>query len=381
MPFPIPADDLAPALRPFSRATTLPAQAFTCPEVYAAEGRLLFEGGWLCAGRVDQVANPGDLRPLDLLGDRLVLVRGLDERVRVLSRICRHRGAELLREAGNARSFSCPYHAWTYDLEGRLRGAPMMSGGLDRDAWRLPEVRSEIWEGWVFVNFDGAADPLGPQLAPLSASLVEYGLADLVAVHTATYASPFNWKVLVDNFMEAYHHVSTHRDSLEPIFPAARSRVPDNEGPYSVLHMPTRPELEAEPLTAAVVYPFHLFAPSAEGMAWYQLLPQRHDDFELRIFNCVPKQHLASEEGRESLAALQALTRRIHEEDIGACEATFAGLQSRSFERGPLGPLERSIWQFNQWWISKLGLEVGTGNRARRPARGALPAAAAESSK
>lgn len=351
------ADVLEPALRPLGRATTLPAAAFTSPAVYRDEVQRIFEHAWLCAGRVDQVPNPGDHRPIDLLGDKLVVVRGLDERVRVLSRVCRHRAAELISEAGNARSFRCPYHAWTYDLEGRLRGAPHMNGAenFDRATCRLPEVRSEIWEGWIFVNFDASAEPLGPQLAPLSAALASHRMSEMVAVETAVYPSAFNWKVLVDNFMEAYHHIATHRDTLEPVFPATASHVPDNQGPYALLEMPTRDDTTGfDPLNAAVVFPFHLFAPSGDGMAWYQLLPTAWNFFELRIYTCIRPEVLEDPAHGEGLASHQELIRHIHEQDIGACEAVFSGLQARSFDMGPLAPLEKTIWQFNQWWIDRM---------------------------
>ena len=348
-------ESLVGARRPFDEATALPGAAFTSARLYDAERTRLFEHGWLCAGRVDQVPAPGDVFPIDLLGDKLLLAHGEDGRVRVLSRVCRHRGAELVSEPGNTRSLQCPYHSWSYDLEGRLRGAPLMKErpGFDRDAHRLPELRSEIWEGWVFVNADAEAEPLGPQLAPLSAALAPFRMAEQVAMHTATYASAFNWKVLVDNFMEAYHHIATHRDTLEPIFPAAASSVPDNDGPYSLLRMPTGND-DGHELVAAVVYPFHLFAPSAQGLTWYQLLPHAVDRFELRIYSCFPRELHDDAARADELRGFQALTRTIHEQDIGACEATFAGLGARSYEPGPLAPLEKAIWQFNQWWIERM---------------------------
>ncbi|MCR9095213.1 MAG: aromatic ring-hydroxylating dioxygenase subunit alpha [bacterium] len=358
--------DFASALAPLGEATTLPARAYTDEAIYAEEVERLFRGEWLCAGRVEQVANPGDYLSLDLLGDRLVVVRDKTGGIRVLSRICRHRAAELVNGSGNTRSFQCPYHLWTYGLDGELIGAPHMEAvpGFDASTCALPEIRSEIWEGFVFVNLDGEAEPLGPRLAPLSTLLADYRIGELVAEETATFDSPFNWKVLVDNFMEAYHHIATHADTLQPILPATRSHVTDSEGPYSVLVMPTNEDGEAimpkqslpglsdeeQPgLIAAVVFPFHLFAPGPNSMAWYQFLPESVDRFTLRIYDCVPKD--LSEEAR---AQSHAILKVIHEQDIGACEAVMAGLTSGRFERGPLALLEKSIWQFNQWWCERM---------------------------
>ncbi len=371
----LPTDRTEGARRPLGDATTLPAEAFRAPEIYADECERIFAGGWLCAGRLEQVPNRGDYRALDLLDDRLVMVRGDDDVVRVLSRICRHRGAELVSGTGTTRSLSCPYHAWTYRLDGRLLGAPHMDGAtsFDRAHCRLPEIRSEVWEGFVFVNLDGQADALAPQLAGLSALLAPYRMADMVAVETATFPSPFNWKVLVDNFMEAYHHIATHRDTLEPIFPAALSHTPDNDGPWSALFMPGReggpePAMPASPLplvgplddaqqeqlVAAVVYPFHLFAPGAHALTWYQLFPESVDRFTLQVYSCFPREVVDDPDLREAARGFQELTKVIHLQDIGACEATWSGLGARSYDTGWLSPLEKPIWQFNQWWLERM---------------------------
>jgi phenylpropionate dioxygenase-like ring-hydroxylating dioxygenase large terminal subunit len=366
------AGRLASAREPLGRATTLPAEAFTSPEVYALEVERILSREWLCAGRADQVPEPGDYLSLDLLGEKLLVVRGGDGRIRALSRVCRHRGAVLVNGAGNARSFQCPYHAWTYRLDGRLVGAPYMEGaeGFDRSTCRLPEIRSELWQGWIFVNLDADAPPLAPRLEPLAEQLEGYRMSEMVAVQTAVFDSPFNWKVLVDNFMEAYHHIAIHRDTFEPVFPAERSYTPEASGPYSLLVMPGEPgpedaepglpvigDLDAEQrsrLVATVVFPFHLFAPSAELLTWYQLLPLSVDRFELRIYTCVPRAVLEDPRHRQTLEGIQAFVRHIHEQDIQACEATWAGLGAPSYAGGVLAPLEKSIWQFNQWWIERM---------------------------
>ncbi len=367
---------LAQTRQPLERATTLPAEAFTSQSVYEGEIERIFLREWLCAGRIDQIPDAGDYFTLDLLGDKLVVVRGTDEQIRVLSRVCRHRAAEVVRGAGNTRSFRCPYHAWTYHLDGSLAGAPYMDGaaGFDRKTCRLPELRSELWEGWIFVNFDPDATPLGPRLTPLSRTLANYRMSEMIAVETATFDSPFNWKVLVDNFMEAYHHIAIHHDTFEPIHPAALSHSPDNEGPYALLFMPptqtpvpgadnplgnlprhgSLAEDEIGTLVAAAVFPFHLFAPSGDSLAWYQILPQTFDRFTLRIFSCFPRAALENAEFEDSVRMLQEFTKVVHHQDIQACETTWAGLNSRSFTQGRLSRLEKPIWQFNQWWLERM---------------------------
>ena len=368
---------LAAAREPLERATTLPAAAFTSRDVYDLEVERIFRKEWLCVGRADQIPAAGDYFTLDLLGDKLVVVRGSDDEARVLSRVCRHRAADVAKGTGNTRSFQCPYHAWTYRLDGELVGAPYMEDveDFDRENFRLPEVRSEIWEGWIFVNFDARAESLERQLAPLSKIFAHYRMSEMVVVDELTFDSPFNWKVLVDNFMEAYHHIAIHRDTFEPIFPAALSHTPDNDGPYAVLVMPEKEGLEhsdetpvgalpafgnlsdeeKDRLIVAAVFPFHLFGPTAESLVWYQIVPHRFDHFTLRIHTCCPRTTREDASFEPALDGLKEFLRIIHHQDIEACEAVWAGLSDRSFESGRLSILEKPIWQFNQWWLDRMG--------------------------
>ena len=128
------------------------------------------------------------------------------------------------------------------------------------------------------------------------------------------------------------------------------ARAPD--GPLPLVGPLDR--AEQQQLLAAVVYPFHLFAPGPTSVAWYQLFPTSHDHFELRIYNCFARDALDSKNGRAAIAGHHALVRTVHEQDIEACEMTWSGLQARSFDAGVLAPLEKPLWRFNQWWIEKM---------------------------
>src|SRR5262245_45407552 len=162
----------------------LPPACYTSLEFYARETERIFRRDWLYIGRADEVAEPGDYLCLDVLGEPLVMVRDGAGEVRVLSRICRHRAMPVGSGAGHARTFVCPYHTWTYALDGRLLGAPEMreTPGFDPAACRLPGLRSEVWEGFVFVSFDPEAPALGPSLAGLAALCRNYDLAGLKTV-------------------------------------------------------------------------------------------------------------------------------------------------------------------------------------------------------
>lgn len=118
-------------------------------------------------GSVDQVPNVGDYLCFDVLDEPVVMVRGYDREIKVLSRVCQHWWIHVCEGANNTREFVCPYHAWTYELDGRLRHAPEMgqTPGFDLAQIRLPQIKTEIWEGFVFVNISGDAKPLQKTLA------------------------------------------------------------------------------------------------------------------------------------------------------------------------------------------------------------------------
>src|SRR5512134_3261419 len=147
MPNPAADPDLAAALGPLATASTLPPRCYVDPAVYAREVERIFRREWICVGREDEIAAPGDHFAFTLFGDPLVAVRGDDGAIRVLSRVCRHRWMPVVEGRGNRRSFQCPYHLWTYALDGRLLGAPEMqrAEGFERASCRLPALRVETW--------------------------------------------------------------------------------------------------------------------------------------------------------------------------------------------------------------------------------------------
>ncbi|HEX3065647.1 MAG TPA: Rieske (2Fe-2S) protein, partial [Dongiaceae bacterium] len=143
---------------------SLPREAYTSPELHALEVKTIFEKSWLCVGRAEYVPNAGDYYTIDVIGEPVIIVRGKDGEVRALNAACRHRAMPVAQGKGNTGRFTCPYHAWTYALDGRLIGAPHMeqSQVFNKEACRLPSYRLESWMGFLFVNLDDDAAPLQP---------------------------------------------------------------------------------------------------------------------------------------------------------------------------------------------------------------------------
>ena len=359
----------------------LPPACYTSPEFYARERERIFRRDWLCVGRADEVAEPGDYLSLELLGEPLVMVRDGAGAVRVLSTICRHRAMPVVGGSGHAHNFVCPYHTWTYGLDGRLLGAPEMSKtpGFDVAECRLPSLRCEIWEGFVFVNFDPEAPALGPSLSGLAALLQNYDLAALKTVRRVAFDMDcgWNWKLMCENFMEPYHHIGTHRQSLEPLMPARRSVTLEPDGPYAVVHMRYRDgdrstehdrwgasplpmldglsEEERNRATLVHVFPTGLITLLPDHVEFYRLFPEGPSRIRLEKLLCVSPGAAVRDTLDTEMAQIVKGFVTIRDEDIAICRAVQEGLGSRFAEPGRLCHLEKAIWQFARYVATRVG--------------------------
>src|SRR5437764_2647484 len=171
---PVPAEVRAAVLGPFGSSRMLPGAAYVSEEVLAWERRHLFAGAWTCLGRTEDLFADGVTQRAVTAGDVGVLLTTAGERLRGFANVCRHRGHELLPDGGTATrsAIVCPYHGWSYRLDGALAAAPRMPDGFVASDHGLVEVPVETWQGWVFVNAAGGAPPLPDYLGAL-VSLVE----------------------------------------------------------------------------------------------------------------------------------------------------------------------------------------------------------------
>jgi nitrite reductase/ring-hydroxylating ferredoxin subunit len=204
---------VSPAAR--DRGETLPWDWYTSPEILRREERLIFGPAWHYVGPLEWVSEPGDQLPC-LAGDvPLVVVRDREERLRGFVNVCRHRGSEVVRERGRRETMQCPYHAWTYGLDGVLRSAPRSEReqGFDRAELGLRPALVETWGPFVFANADLGAPPLASALGQLPALLERSGAAldALEFRERVEYEVDANWKVAVENYLECYHCPVAHR--------------------------------------------------------------------------------------------------------------------------------------------------------------------------
>ncbi len=200
--------------RPLEQAATLPRPVFSDPEVYAAEIPRLFHKSWTCVGRADDVAEPGSFVTHEIGGSGIVVLRDREGKLHAFHNVCRHRGTRLVEEPqGQGRTnLQCPYHAWTYDLAGRLRGAPLMAEieEFEKEDSGLLPVGFEEWRGFLFANLNPHPEPLREYLGGLSPRTAPYPFERLRRAHRVVYEIAANWKLVVQNANECYHCPGVH---------------------------------------------------------------------------------------------------------------------------------------------------------------------------
>ena len=203
----------------------LPGAAYTSEAFLALENERIFTDSWVFAGFAHELPRAGDVAPATVAGRPLLLVRDAELRVRAFHNVCRHRNLKLVDAPGNAgRAIRCPYHSWTYGLDGTLHVTPYFGGrepravppGFDRGRHGLVPVRSATWYDWIFVNLNGAAAPLEEFLAPLRNRLEGIDLTRLHHIATIDFGEvAANWKLILENFIEPYHVQFVHATTTE----------------------------------------------------------------------------------------------------------------------------------------------------------------------
>jgi len=366
--------DLLEALRrnaelPDHLAEATPPQAYTSQEFLDRERDVIFNKEWICVGRSDEFSNAGDYRVTLISRDEVIILRDRDGTLRAMSNICRHRMMSLLEGEGNLPGkISCPYHAWTYALDGQLVGAAHMRENFDKRACRLPQFPVEEWMGWVYVTLDPKATPLAPRLAPIAERLQNYHIASYRSLFRVDEVWETNWKILFQNFMEPYHLFTVHRNTVEPALPTrlavvqeggsgfclyTQGRVPGVAYEYGeVMQNPnlalTEEEINTVPLFGA--FPAQVVSISPERTFWMSLMPLEVG--KVRVFWGVDVHPDAMPVGaarEERIDALKASFNAINAEDKPITSAIAKNAKALAAEPGRLSPKENTIWDFQRY--------------------------------
>jgi len=236
------AIQIKPRASAFRRATEPPPEPvqsmaqkyFVSPEIFADEQKRIFSGRWLLVGHQSQIAKPGDYFLATVADENLIVVRDQRSQIRGFYNVCRHRGTRLKEEVcGNSLTIQCPYHSWTYGLDGRLAGAPHMDEvpGFDKADYPLNGANLGIWEGFIFVNLESNAEGLEDWFAPLNQKFSAWNIPNLRSAKRIEYEVRANWKLMFENYSECYHCPGVH-PQLQKVSPYDSAENDLHEGPF-----------------------------------------------------------------------------------------------------------------------------------------------------
>ena len=331
---------------PLEDASTIPSSWYTDSRVADLEARTVFSRSWQMIGRAEQVKEPGQYVSAAIAGEPVVAVRGNDGKLRAFFNVCRHHAAEVMTQpCGKTNLLRCPYHGWTYSLEGELKGTPDFSGvrGFEKEKNGLVAIAAEEWESWVFVRLE----PEGPSLSRfLGAELVDQcrplAFGDLHWAERRHYLFDCNWKVFVDNYLDGGYHVPHLHKGLDSVLDYGRYTIENGER-FCLQKSPVV-VAGAEPETGAVrrgewanyywIYPNFM-------VNWYEgvmdtnlVLPIGVDRTEV-IFDFYFSDVTTEEARRKNIASIN-VGQRIQDEDTAICKSVQTGLKSRAYRTGRL---------------------------------------------
>lgn len=346
---------------------TLPARYYTDPAVFRQEIESFYWRNWICAGRTESLADAGEYFLRELAGESILVVGGGGGNPRAFYNVCRHRGTRLCTadEGRFPGRIQCPYHGWSYDLDGRLVGAPQMDADFAREDYPLHAIRTATWDGHLFLHLGDPADPLEKQLGELPRKFAPWGMQDLRLHRRIVYEVNANWKLVVANYNECLHcpllHPALHRitDYLgaenEPATSSYIGGAMGFRGGAETMSMdgvrrrdylPGLGQPERQQVCYFAIYPNLLLSLHPDYMMVHTLWPQAVD--HTRIL-CEWYFH-PSEVAKRNFQADDAIEfwDTTNREDWAIVEQSQAGIGSRAYTPGPYSPREELLRAFDE---------------------------------
>ncbi|MBN9427674.1 MAG: aromatic ring-hydroxylating dioxygenase subunit alpha [Burkholderiales bacterium] len=360
-------------------AVHLPAKLYTSAEVFEKEKDLLFFRDWIVIARDDEFKEPGDYRTYEMAGERFIVARDRDGTLKAFINSCRHRGTPVAQGEGNVKAFICPFHAWTYDLSGKLinplRGRQL--GNFDTSNCRLPPIQVDTFAGFVFVNFDQNARSLRDYLEIDGfCSEIEFlRCQDLVTIDRYEFDMEANWKLVMEVGSDVYHVEVVHKETFGQASAGYKPQTSSNlrltkYGATKRYSSPTfapggealfgpMPWLADHPdgLTLALSFylrPNFAFFARCDMIQPWVAIPLDVNRTRFVTWTCVPKEFLSRPAFAEKVQIIKDFCRKLNDEDRGFVLAVQSGLSSRYYPRGPVHELERLVHHRTQGYLAAM---------------------------
>jgi phenylpropionate dioxygenase-like ring-hydroxylating dioxygenase large terminal subunit len=357
---------------PFEKARAMPPEVYTSQAFQERELEGIFRRDWICVGRAGALAEPGDYVTHDIAGQPVLVIRDREGGLRAMSNVCLHRMSTLLSGRGRVRAVTCPYHGWTYNLDGTLRGAAAMSRNeaFCKQDYRLPAIRCEEWLGWVFVTLNTEAEPVARRLAEVEGLIADFGMEDYTETFYETHLWDTNWKVLAENFMESYHLPVCHAGTIGGLSKLDEMVCPPGSEAFNyhtilkderlkiALAHPSNTRLKGDLRRTTfllAIYP-SLLITLTPGYFWYlTLLPNGPGQVRIGFGGGMSPDFVTDPDAQQHFAQLKTLLDEVNVEDRGCTERVYRGLSSGLARPGHLSHLERPNYDFARYIASRVG--------------------------
>ncbi len=367
--------------KPVAEASGLPNLAYTSADYYALEQQTVFYKTWVFAAFAHQLEHIGDMLPIEIAGQPLVLTKDESGKVRAFHNVCKHRGAKLVTECKNSRKFICPNHAWSFSLGGKLIARPHFYGGEKHDVNQqnshtadLQEVACEIWFDWVFINLSGTAGNFHEHIQPILDRIEGYDFSTLHFASALEFDIEANWKLAVENFIEPYHVFSCH-PWLNKFVGMSERHAPEYENhilfcgyefqqtdPARGGLLPWFPDLPKEKEKRGdwfVLFPNFAFQIFADQVDVFVAQPSGATCCHETIALYFVGDGALADEYAEARDHVISNWQNLNHEDIGIIERMQAGRYSEGFDGGVLSPYWDPVQQHYARLISDSIREAG----------------------
>ena len=367
---------LASVTPPIETSETLPPSCYSDENFFRQELRSIFHRSWIGIGRTDRWEAPGHYTALQVAGVPVIVLRDQEGELRAFANTCRHRGTMLLEGQGSTRVIVCPFHSWTYGLDGRLRSAPKMerAKNFEKEKFGLAAFRLETRDGFAFLCFDEAAPPLDEWLGDFSKLHAPWSLENLVSSHRREFEVPCNWKSFLEVFNEHYHLPFVHSNAINDLY-----ETPDSgdevQGCYATQFGATKgtggvfadkqdqsfPPIKSlagrnrEGARYTWVFPNLTFAVAADSMWMYEAYPIAPDRSRICVTFCFPAETAAREDFESRAQHYYDRISAALEEDIPMLERQQRGMSTPFGKQGRYCvALEPNVANFACWYAQRL---------------------------
>ena len=355
-------------------AYAMPKAIYTSNEVLELEEEYIFKKDWLCAGTINEIPNKGDYITYEICKQPILILRNNEDEIKAFSNVCLHRMMPLVKGKGNKKLFTCPYHAWTYNLDGELKVAKYMdkTNCFKKEDLKLPELKCEVFMGWIYVSLNNKIEPVHKKLSKLYEIASPYNMDKYINIISEDHEWNTNWKLLTENFMEGYHLPVAHPKTVGPFINLMNTEfdkkndsdsftyqffTKNADAPFGTAHKDNKSLIGKLRYTSILptIFPSHMYALAPDHYWYLSLQPDGVGKVKIRFGAAIAPEVLKSQNNpNEFIKKTKQFLYDVQEEDRYVVEGMFKGANSYLSDTGPLSWLERENHEFTKYMARKL---------------------------